>query len=256
MSIKPRNNLKNTFINGYIPTQNDFADVFDSYIHQQDDELMISTGGNIGIGTSTPSEKLHVVGNVQVDGDIYANNIIIPGMGMVPTGGIIMWSGGMANFDNSGKGMINTSLDGWALCNGLNGTPDLRGRFIVGLSNADPNNYGYNNIEKNRQDYDTSGKNGGFIEVKLNDSQCALPSHDHLIYDPGHDHAYDDQYTPETGTGYTSGSNRAINWEANLSKITQPRKTGILINPSGKPLADDFHENRPPYYVLAFIMKV
>lgn len=39
----------------------------------------------------------------------------------VPQGGIIMWSGSVASVPA-----------GWALCNGSNGTPDLRDRFIIG----------------------------------------------------------------------------------------------------------------------------
>lgn len=41
----------------------------------------------------------------------------------VPAGGIIMWSG-------------ETVPDGWALCDGENGTPDLRGRFIYGAGES------------------------------------------------------------------------------------------------------------------------
>jgi hypothetical protein len=39
----------------------------------------------------------------------------------VPQGGIIIWSGSVASVPA-----------GWALCNGSNGTPDLRDRFVVG----------------------------------------------------------------------------------------------------------------------------
>jgi hypothetical protein len=49
-----------------------------------------------------------------------AINVVIEGGG-VPTGGIIMWSGTIA-----------TIPAGWALCDGSNGTPDLRNRFIAG----------------------------------------------------------------------------------------------------------------------------
>lgn len=45
--------------------------------------------------------------------------------GTIPIGGIIFWSGTIA-----------TIPSGWALCNGANGTPDLRNEFIVG-ANAD-----------------------------------------------------------------------------------------------------------------------
>ena len=41
----------------------------------------------------------------------------------VPVGGIILWSGLIASIPTN-----------WALCNGSNGTPDLRNRFIVGTA--------------------------------------------------------------------------------------------------------------------------
>ena len=42
------------------------------------------------------------------------------GNGTIPVGGIIMWSG-------------STVPVGWATCNGSNGTPDLRDKFIIGV---------------------------------------------------------------------------------------------------------------------------
>lgn len=41
--------------------------------------------------------------------------------GVFPVGGIILWSGA-----------VNAIPSGWALCDGNNGTPDLRDRFVVG----------------------------------------------------------------------------------------------------------------------------
>ena len=43
----------------------------------------------------------------------------------VPPGVIVMWSGSIANIPS-----------GWALCDGTNGTPDLRDRFIVGAGSS------------------------------------------------------------------------------------------------------------------------
>ena len=40
----------------------------------------------------------------------------------LPKGAVIMW-----------HGEVNDIPDGWAICNGENGTPDLRNRFIVGV---------------------------------------------------------------------------------------------------------------------------
>jgi len=42
-----------------------------------------------------------------------------------PVGGIILWSGSVASIPS-----------GWALCNGSNGTPDLRNRFVVGAGST------------------------------------------------------------------------------------------------------------------------
>ena len=42
---------------------------------------------------------------------------------IVPNGVILMWSGNSSDIP-----------DGWHLCDGSNGTPDLRGRFILGAS--------------------------------------------------------------------------------------------------------------------------
>ena len=41
----------------------------------------------------------------------------------VPSGTIVLWSGTLA-----------TIPSGWFLCNGQNGTPDLRNRFVIGAS--------------------------------------------------------------------------------------------------------------------------
>lgn len=62
---------------------------------------------------------------LKVDGDVHAGGQMYDAMGVVfPPGGIIMWAG-----------RTDQVPQGWALCNGQNGTPDLRSRFIQG---ADP----------------------------------------------------------------------------------------------------------------------
>ncbi len=49
----------------------------------------------------------------------------VPSSGGIPTGVICMWSGLLVNIPS-----------GWALCNGANGTPDLREKFIKGSANG------------------------------------------------------------------------------------------------------------------------
>src|SRR6056297_2288065 len=74
-----------------------------------------------------------------------------PASALIPSGGIIMWSG-----------LITSIPTGWGLCDGSNGTPDLRNRFVVGAGDQ----YDRNDI-------------GGSDTVQLTEGE--LPSHSHNI---------------------------------------------------------------------------
>ena len=52
---------------------------------------------------------------------------------IIPKGGVIIYSGAW-NFDSTGLGI--ESLKGWALCNGNNGTPDLKDRFVMSANTS------------------------------------------------------------------------------------------------------------------------
>lgn len=175
----------------------------------------------------------------------------------VPIGGIIMWSGA-------------TVPTGWALCNGqvvtrTDGggtitTPDLRDRFIVGSGTT----------------Y-TIGNTGGANTVSLTTGQLpshthslnlsgtigAAGAHSHSVNDPGHSHPYT---WKTTGGGDNSGGD--VNQINNGTFWTGAAATGISINAVGDHThsltlsgsanatgSGDAHENRPPYYALAFIMR-
>lgn len=86
-------------------------------------------------GDLTPASDS--VGNVGTAATAYASGVFDnistgaisisgSGGGVIPSGGIIMW-----------KGTVATIPSGWVLCNGSNGTPDLRDRFIVGATQDD-----------------------------------------------------------------------------------------------------------------------
>lgn len=83
------------------------------------------------------------------------------GGGVVPKGGIIMWSGTVANIPV-----------GWALCNGSSGTPDLRDKFIVGAKQDDAGAAKTN----------VSGsltQSGGAATVTLTTNE--MPAHTHTV---------------------------------------------------------------------------
>jgi microcystin-dependent protein len=200
-------------------------------------------GGTVQVGESqTAQSTLNVFGKVQESG--YA---------VVPQGVIVMWSGSLANIP-----------EGWALCNGnwynptnfsdvgssgtstgayTKKTPDLRNRFIVGAGDtyfvAD---IGGNNSSAHAHDVDpdsfntiaTEGKHGhsgttsgSTDRIKKTNTCCDL------------DWVARDNHTHTFSTPNTQG--------AHTHSIDVPNTTSGEASNT---------ENRPPYYALAFIMKL
>jgi len=58
-----------------------------------------------------------------VSGTLTATSFV--GSGMLPVGGIVIWSGSVGSIPS-----------GWYLCDGTNGTPDLRNDFVIGAGGA------------------------------------------------------------------------------------------------------------------------
>ena len=154
--------------------------------------------------------------------------------GGVPVGLIAMWSGS-----------INAIPGGWNLCDGTNGTPDLRNRFIVGAGSS----------------Y-TIGNTGGSQSVTLTTAQ--IPSHTHtatttvtISSNGEHNHEIGKRWDDTTGTkANTVGSawdsvNRWYTEDAGEHTHTATATTTVNSSGSGSS-----HENRPPYYALAYIMKM
>jgi microcystin-dependent protein len=168
-------------------------------------------------GIATPADGL-IVYDTDLQGFYSFNQVAGDWTSMgVPLGGIIMWSG-------------TTPPEGWALCTGqtVNSvtTPDLRGRFIVGYNPGDG-------------DYNATGKNGG---VKNN-------NHRHTI---NHDHP---NHNTSTGSPSSAGGTWLADSDYWASGNHNHSVSVNLPNWNGNSGYSNL-ENRPPYYTLAFIMKV
>jgi len=132
---------------------------------------------------------------------------LAPGVA-IPPGTILMWSGATTNVPQ-----------GWKLCNGTNGTPDLRDRFIVGAG------LGY-----------AVGVTGGEATHKLTVAEMPRHNHDFTVIKKFATSWADSYLTcgqDSRDQDYTGGTG----W--------------ITYTGGGQP-----HENRPPYYALCFIMKL
>jgi microcystin-dependent protein len=164
-----------------------------------------ATAGTLTVTTNAVS----VGGNLSLGGEL-------KGPGSFPLGAIVLWHGSAASIP-----------DGWKLCDGQNGTPDLRDRFVVGAGH----------------DY-AKGDQDGTKEVLLSENE--LPQHRHEYVgddalagiEPGCSTAI-----RTTSTRYDAESNHGANW---YSQVYGTSYVGGNVA----------HENRPPFYALCYIMRV
>lgn len=133
----------------------------------------------------------------------------------VPLGCILIWSGSVSDIPV-----------GWSVCDGTNGTPDLRDRFVVGAGGL----------------Y-SSGTTGG-------SKDSVVVQHTHGVTDPGHFH------TSQVGTAPAtlgSGQGYYTTWpNVGPGTNTDVKTTGITIQSAG---VSGVNANLPPYYALVFIMR-
>jgi microcystin-dependent protein len=173
------------------------------------------------VGDQISSETLNNLGSVFNSEEMTIKNLNITGkLNVIPPGSIIIWNG-------------TTVPNGWALCDGSKNTPDLRGRFILGS--------GQGNGLTNRVIWQSGGEENHKLSV------AEMPSHTHKITS----HADDDGYCKNPPCGFQP-SDRSTNdqWIADPYAIPNAL-TQIATMGNDVP-----HNNMPPYYVLAFIMKL
>jgi len=135
------------------------------------------------------------------------------------TGMIMLWSGSIASIPS-----------GWALCNGSNGTPDLRDKFIVGAGST----------------YAVAATGGSADAIVVSHTHTATSN----VSDPGHSHTVPITTISDSGNGDPP---RMIN---SGSTSTSTSTTGISVSTTiSSTGSSGTGANLPPYYALAYIMK-
>jgi hypothetical protein len=227
--------------------------------------------GKVGINTNFPSDVgLTVAGNISGSGTLQVGTIatgtadstsalVATSTGLVqkiaaapvPLGGIIMWSGAIANIP-----------DGWTLCDGTGGAngvtvPNLTERFIVGAGLV-------NNTSVEGDLYNVGGT-GGFRDGQIIEHTHPVTV---TLNDPGHRHVIQHRVDSSAAGNFltlqsTSNSDEG-SWssnsldDGNLRSISSPTNISVQSASSTKPLGSHTATNRnlPPYYALAFIIYV
>ena len=160
-------------------------------------------------------------------------------LSVVPKGVIVMWSG----YDKD----IPT---GWALCNGQNGTPDLRYRFVMGAQDGRVNDEGYGVDERWR----TGEKFDSNYETSFSLHSNNLPKHTHRLISSelisgGYALRAVNCGMEEVGDGGT-GAKAWNTGSADNRAVTETQENDTLG------LAVKVRIPMPNTYVLAFIMKL
>jgi microcystin-dependent protein len=150
--------------------------------------------------------NVKVTGNLEVD----------TSFNMIPRGTIVAW------YDDS----TNNAPQGWHICDGTLGTPDLRGRFILGYMTT---TYPASGLTQR-----AVGSMGGEENHTL--SVAEIPSHTHN--------------SQKLITGYKEGWPTQLGCGGNCEFLEQTQTSDGGTGGGGA------HNNMPPFTVMKYIMKL
>lgn len=167
---------------------------------------------HLTIGDTVTAESLNNIASIYNKDKMILKDLDVTGnLSFLPKGIVVMWTG-------------STPPTGWALCDGTNGTPNLKGRFVLGMGQG--TGLAVRNI------------NGVGGEEKHTLTIDEMPSHFHPLNKPVRVH-----------TRSFEGSDD----KDKPLKDSSGNDYGLTTNSVG---GGKSHENMPPFYVLAFIMKL
>jgi microcystin-dependent protein len=151
---------------------------------------------------------------------------LAPGLNLLPAGTIVMWSGALANIPA-----------GWAVCDGANGTPDLRDRFVLGTGAGE-----------------NPGETGGANTRSLTANELPSHTHDFTTNTTGnHSHGTHIENDDDFARGSNKGGVDDTSGSAISTTDAGNHNHSGTTNATGAGAAFDI---RPKYFKLVFIMKL
>lgn len=206
-----------------------------------DPYLISSTAKTLSITTHAPDNLVAMLAfrlpQSSINATAVTSTINLAGSeGGVAAGVIVAWSGTIAQIPQ-----------GWVLCDGDNGTPDLRDKFIIGA----------------RQDV------GGMAKTYVTDSYTKTGgsiAHNHrgetgshvltIAQIPSHQHASWGEAFPELAPWGVAPDGRGFLGDGNSDRDNYFYMTSPVGGGQGHVHSISSDTHIPPYYALAFIMKL
>ena len=194
----------------------------------------LSTANTANTNASSALSAVTAKANIGANVSIFANDANYITLAQVPTP-TIFTTGMIMMFTGS------TAPSGWAFCDGNNGTPDLRNRFIVGAGST----------------YSV-GATGGHNEITLTTHQ--MPQHNHSFSgSQSHSHSFrgvggNDHNDSERNAVVMRNDNNTMYTASSPSGVQSATVT--ISGTTHQQGGGAAHENRPPYYALSYIMKL
>ncbi|MBY0244190.1 MAG: hypothetical protein K2Q03_01925, partial [Sphingobacteriaceae bacterium] len=187
-----------------------------------DKGVFFNRSATFGTGTgSVPFSSLVRVKNIQtMMAEVTALNAKVEAY--IPKGVIWMWSGSIA-----------TIPAGFGLCDGTAGKPDLRDRFIVGAGSA----YGV-------------GAVGGAATHRLTESEMPIHYHHMFAETASKNNTTTGDVTPDDNVAFALETTSQYAYAMKRSYLS-PTAGRTAIAGGSQP-----HNNLPPYYALAYIIKL
>lgn len=160
-------------------------------------------------------------------------------------------------------GLVANIPAGWQICDGTNGTPDLRGRFVEGASiDAEIGNSGGSlGLTTDGSGSHDHGGNTGGTAINVND----LPAHSHKLF------VNQDDANSNPGLSASQQVNRMNESDDNRKYILEGSSGSATYGDSGETGSDSTHnhsilsdgshshdiaDGRPPFVRLYWIMKL
>ena len=178
---------------------------------------LIPTDNNRNLGSSSLKWNQAHISTV--------NATTLNGNGVVPIGGIIMWSG-----------TVSTIPSNFKLCDGNNNTPNLTNKFIIGAIS----------------DQSVSGITTAATTITGSNTRDG-GTKDAVIVSHTHELNYEQKAVEDTGSAKITDIRReGGDGDGGATTFTNDNTSGFM-NSAG---VDGTNQNLPPYYALAFIMRV